>query len=57
VDLAATRKAFACHKSQFSGEQMEVLVSWLHETLGGRVYLRPWFGGRTTDDVFSLELP
>jgi hypothetical protein len=36
---------------------MEALVSWLHETLGGRVYLRPWFGARTTDDVFNLELP
>jgi hypothetical protein len=57
VDLAATRRAFACHRSQFSAEQMEALVSWLHETLGGRVYLRPWFGARTTDDVFNLELP
>jgi hypothetical protein len=57
VDLAATRRAFACHKSQFSPEQVEVLASWLHETLRGRVYLRPWFGGRTTDDVFNLEPP
>ncbi len=57
ADLAATRKAFACHRSQFPPEQVEVLVSWLHETLGGRVYLRPWFGDRATDDVFKLELP
>ncbi len=57
ADLAATRKAFACHRSQFPPEQVEVLVSWLHETLGGRVYLRPWFGDRATDDVFNLELP
>lgn len=57
VDLAATRRAFACHKSQFSTEQMEVLASWMHETLGGRIYLRPWFGGHTSDDVFSSELP
>jgi LmbE family N-acetylglucosaminyl deacetylase len=56
-DLAATRRAFACHNSQFPPEQTEVLVSWLHETLGGRVYLRPWFGGRTTDDIFRLEPP
>jgi LmbE family N-acetylglucosaminyl deacetylase len=26
ADLAATRKALACHKSQFPAEQMEVLV-------------------------------
>jgi LmbE family N-acetylglucosaminyl deacetylase len=56
VDLAATRRAFACHRSQFSPEQIEVMVSWLHETLGGRVYLRPWFGDRATDDVFKLEI-
>lgn len=30
----------------------QTLVGWLHKTLGGRVYLRPWFGGTTTDDVF-----
>lgn len=57
ADLVATRKAFACHRSQFPPEQVEVLVSWLHETLGGRVYLRPWFGARATDDVFKLERP
>ena len=44
ADLAATRKALACHKSQFPAEQMESLVSWMHRTLGGHVYLRPWFG-------------
>jgi LmbE family N-acetylglucosaminyl deacetylase len=57
MDLAATRKAFACHKSQFPAEQTEVLVTWLHESLGGRVYLRPWFADRTSDDVFNSELP
>jgi LmbE family N-acetylglucosaminyl deacetylase len=57
ADLAATRKAFTCHKSQFSAEQVEVLVSWLDETLGGRIHLRPWFGAAVTDDVFKLELP
>jgi LmbE family N-acetylglucosaminyl deacetylase len=57
VDLAATRKALACHKSQFPAEQMEGLVSWLHRTLSGRVYLRPWFAAREADDLFKLELP
>ncbi len=57
VDLAATRRALSCHKSQFSPEQMEVLVGWLHETLGGRVYLRPWFGSGAGDDILSLEPP
>jgi LmbE family N-acetylglucosaminyl deacetylase len=57
VDLAVTRKAFACHESQFSAERAAVIVAWLHETLDGRVYLRPWFGANTTDDVFELQLP
>jgi LmbE family N-acetylglucosaminyl deacetylase len=55
ADLAATRRALSCHRSQFPPEQMEVLMSWLHETLAGRVYLRPWFGARATDDVCDGE--
>jgi LmbE family N-acetylglucosaminyl deacetylase len=55
ADLAATRRALTCHRSQFPPEQMEVLMSWLHETLAGRVYLRPWFGDRAADDVFGVE--
>jgi hypothetical protein len=57
VDLAATRRAFACHRSQFSAEQGEALVSWLHVTLGGRIYLRPWFGAGAGGDILSLEFP
>ncbi|HXK09269.1 MAG TPA: PIG-L deacetylase family protein [Vicinamibacteria bacterium] len=56
-DLAATRKAFACHESQYPADRREALVSWLHETLGGRLCLRPWFGGGTADDVFALPAP
>ncbi|HXB55495.1 MAG TPA: PIG-L family deacetylase [Vicinamibacteria bacterium] len=55
ADLAATRRALSCHRTQFPPEQMEVLMSWLHETLDGRVYLRPWFGARMTDDIFDVE--
>jgi hypothetical protein len=55
ADLAATRRALTCHGSQFPPEQMEVLMSWLHETLAGRVYLRPWFGARAADDVLAVE--
>jgi LmbE family N-acetylglucosaminyl deacetylase len=55
ADLAATRRALTCHRSQFPPEEMEVLMSWLHETQAGHVYLRPWFGGRATDDVFAVE--
>jgi LmbE family N-acetylglucosaminyl deacetylase len=57
VDFESTRRAFACHQSQFSPEQLEGLLSRLQKRLRGRVYLRPWFGGGASDDVFSLEIP
>ncbi len=57
ADLAATRNAFACHATQFSAAQMKELPDWLDATLGGRVYLRPWFGAETGDDVFRLRAP
>jgi LmbE family N-acetylglucosaminyl deacetylase len=57
ADLASTRRAFACHQSQFAPEQMEGLLSRLDARLRGRIYLRPWFGARTGDEVFSLEMP
>ena len=57
ADLAATRAALACHKSQFRSEDVESETRWTHEALGGHVYLRPWFGAAKADDVFKLEIP
>ncbi len=57
VDLAATRRAFACHRSQFAPDQIEPLVGRLNARLRGRVYLRPWFGAGAADDVFDVEIP
>jgi hypothetical protein len=28
----------------------------MDQVLGGRGYLRPWFGAAATDDVFKIEL-
>ena len=55
ADLTATRTALACHKSQFPAEQVGPLTDFMDQVLGGRVYLRPWFGEGTADDVFKLE--
>lgn len=57
VDLAATRRAFACHQSQFAPDQIEPMLGRLNARGRGRVYLRPWFGAGATDDVFRLEIP
>ena len=53
-DLAATRAALACHKSQFPDDQVESLTQWTHQALGGQVYLRPWFGDAEAEDLFEL---
>lgn len=44
ADLAATRAALACHRSQFRDEDIERETQWTDRVLGGRVPLRPWFG-------------
>jgi LmbE family N-acetylglucosaminyl deacetylase len=54
ADLAATRTALACHKSQFRAEEVEPLTAFMDQVLGGRVYLRPWFGAASTDDLFTV---
>ena len=57
TDMAAARTSLACHKSQFPAEAIEPLMSWAHQVLGGRVYLRPWFGVGQGDDVFKVTFP
>jgi len=57
ADLAAARAALACHKSQFRAEEVGPLTEFMDRVLGGRVYLRPWFGAGATDDVFALAVP
>jgi LmbE family N-acetylglucosaminyl deacetylase len=55
-DLSASRAALACHKSQFRAEELEPLAQFMDQVLGGRQYLRPWFGG-AADDLFAVEIP
>lgn len=57
TDLAATRRAFTCHQSQFAPNQVEPLLGRLNARLRGHVYLRPWFGAGVADDVFALDVP
>jgi LmbE family N-acetylglucosaminyl deacetylase len=55
-DLAAGRAALACHKSQFPADQVDPLTQFMDQVLGGHVYLRPWFGASTADDIFKAEV-
>jgi LmbE family N-acetylglucosaminyl deacetylase len=56
-DVAAARNALACHKSQFPASQVDPLVQFMSGLLGGRVYLRPWTGSSSADDVFAVKIP
>jgi len=55
ADSTAFRKAFGCYKSQFRSEEMETYSKQLEDIWGGRVYLRPWFGSDTGEDLFKLR--
>jgi len=56
-DMAASRAALACHKSQFRPEEMEPLAQFMDQVLGGRQRLRPWFGAAKGDDLLTVEIP
>jgi LmbE family N-acetylglucosaminyl deacetylase len=57
ADLAVSRAALACHKSQFRAEEIEPLMQFMAQVLGGRVHLRPWFGAARADDLFAGDIP
>jgi LmbE family N-acetylglucosaminyl deacetylase len=43
-DLEATRRAFACHASQYTPEQQAAVMRYLEHGFEGSVRLRPWDG-------------
>lgn len=53
TDLAAARRAFACHKSQFTDETVAHLDRFLTQAWCGKVSFRPWFGEQHGDDLFQ----
>ena len=54
-DFAVFQKSFKCYKTQFPPEEMETIPKQLDEVWGGRIYLRPWFGMVSGDDLFTLK--
>lgn len=53
ADLAAARRSFACHQSQFTEEVIAYLDSFLTQAWSGSVSFRPWFGDRKSQDLFG----
>jgi LmbE family N-acetylglucosaminyl deacetylase len=44
-DFEAGRRAFACHRTQYTPEEMDAIMRYLEHGFGGAVHLRPWHGG------------
>lgn len=43
-DLEATRRAFACHATQYSAAERDAVMRYLAHGFDGAVHLRPWYG-------------
>ena len=54
-DLVAGRESFACHRSQYTGAEMDAINAYLAHAWDGRVWLRPWNGAMR--DSASLFRP
>ena len=50
-DLEAARRAFACHRTQYTRAEMDAINRYLEHGFDGAVHLRPWLasGERRTD--------
>lgn len=56
-DLAAGVESFACHRSQYTADEMRLVNAYLEHTYDGVNYLQPWNGARRDRrDVFP-EIP
>ncbi len=53
-DLEAGRRAFACHRTQYTPEEMDAIMDYLSHGFDGAVHLRPWFGeAMSRTDLFE----
>lgn len=54
-DLEAGRRAFACHRTQYTPTEMDAINRYLAHGFGGAVHLRPWDGGgQSRTEIFGL---
>ena len=52
-DLAAGREEFACHKSQYTSVEMDLVNRYLAHAWNGTVWLRPWTGALLDAQLFA----
>ncbi|HUN89961.1 MAG TPA: PIG-L family deacetylase [Terriglobales bacterium] len=53
ADLAAARRSYRCHQSQFTDQAIRHLDSFFAKAWSGKVSFRPWFGEVSGDDLFE----
>jgi LmbE family N-acetylglucosaminyl deacetylase len=52
-DLVAGRGAFACHRTQYTPEEMDAINRYLAHAWNGTAWLRPWNGTLRNPDLFK----
>ncbi len=53
-DFEAGRRAFACHRTQYTPAEMDAIMRYLEHGFGGAVHLRLWYGeGESRTDLFD----
>jgi LmbE family N-acetylglucosaminyl deacetylase len=52
-DLVAGREEFACHRTQYTPAEMDVINRYLAHAWNGSVWLRPWTGALRDPGLFS----
>ena len=52
-DLTAGREEFACHRSQYTPEEMALVNAYLAHAWNGNVWLRPWNGTLHDPGIFK----
>ena len=56
-DIAAGREEFACHRTQYTADEMARLNAYLAHAWNGMSWLRPWNGERVERGILFPEVP
>jgi LmbE family N-acetylglucosaminyl deacetylase len=54
-DLVAGREEFACHRTQYTQDEMDAVNAYLAHAWDGRVWLRPWNGTMRNPGALTLR--
>jgi LmbE family N-acetylglucosaminyl deacetylase len=55
ADMQAATSAISCYTSQFTEDVIRLLPQQFQEVFQGNIYLRPWFGSASGNNIFILQ--